>query len=115
MRACRHHFAVFCADQTQVLAATDKFYRNLSPNYGGFYRVLWRILSREYGWITAGLSQEYRKEYGNFIAKAPPKYRDIMALEAINLSKYYRNPCHQPLVPSSSPVPACYKVISTLQ
>ena len=47
--------------------ATDKFIDALSPNYGGFYRVLWRILSREYGWIIAGLSENYGENYGEII------------------------------------------------
>ena len=44
-----------------------KFIDALSPNYGGFYRVLWRILSREYGWIIAGLSENYGENYGEII------------------------------------------------
>ena len=39
----------------------------LSRNYGGFYRVLWRILSLEYGWIIAGLSENYGENYGEII------------------------------------------------
>ena len=65
-----------------VQGAPDKFVDILSAIYRGFYRVLWRILSLEYGWIIAGLPQEYGRlseDCGNFIAKAPPKYRDIMA------------------------------------
>ena len=57
-------------------AATDKFIALLSANYGEFYRMLWRILSREYGWIMSGLWENYVKimrelckDYGNIIAE----------------------------------------------
>ena len=44
-----------------------KFIDALSPIYRGFYRVLWRILSLEYGWIIAGLSENYGENYGEII------------------------------------------------
>ena len=46
----------------------------LSPNYGGFYRVLWRILSREYGWIIPGVSQEVWEFYSQSTAEVQRHY-----------------------------------------
>ena len=47
-------------------------YRRIMADFIGFYGEFYRG-------SMAGLSQEYRRKYGNVIAKAPPKYGDIMA------------------------------------